>query len=247
MANVLPSGLQSTDADRVVEECIIVFPSSDDGQMDLSEIHIVTVHNPIDHYCSTGLISDTFKDGVESLVYHLNEARVVAKSFSLCKDTDPKKLSDDLSVNLKSGAYASLDLFNMSKQQEDVEDVPTSDVPIMLEPRKDISSVIDLHCACGTLKESHLDLIDHIKRRHPSNNWNCLYLACEATCSTSKVLKSHVKKQHFHEYKHYCVECDFGRDSVHLVKQHMAERHGYSKIFVCTKKNCEKKLQAKHI
>ena len=30
------------------------------------------------------------------------------------------------------------------------------------------------------------------------------------------------------EYSHYCVDCDFRRDSVHLVKQNIAEKHGYA-------------------
>ena len=65
---------------------------------------------------------------------------------------------------------------------------------------------------------------------------------CQATCSYSKALKSHVKRQHFYEDRHYCVDCNFGRDSVHLVKQHMDEKHGYGKTFVCTKENCDKKF-----
>ena len=32
---------------------------------------------------------------------------------------------------------------------------------------------------------------------------------------------------------------------MHLVKQHMAERHGYSKTFVCTKENWDKKFASK--
>ena len=129
-----------------MEECLIVFPSSDDiinfrGKVLREMWKIVSLHSPvflmskwnwvtnkncttpqfycvhcgfgrdsvhlvkqhiaeshvynktfhfIDHYCSTRLISETFKYGVESLVYHLNEDRAVTESLSLSSNTNTK-------------------------------------------------------------------------------------------------------------------------------------------------------------
>ena len=42
-------------------------------------------------------------------------------------------------------------------------------------------------------------------------------------------------------FRHYCVDCEFSIYNINLLKQHMANVHGYGTTILCPKENCEKK------
>lgn len=240
MVCVVPTEVERTAQTRDIPEALITFPWEADIGTGVQDVPIVIVYNGKDHYCASKLLQETFQDGVDMFIYHCNEAKLVASQLMDCaEDKDVKDIFSKGGEIVKNAAYAGLKLFKYSSNS----DVALQNPPkkIRLERTRQIKSTItNLHCACGALKESIEQLNDHIQRRHSEGSWRCAYEECKQLCSSQKALKRHLRQQHFNEFLHYCLYCNFGRDEVHLVLNHMSEKHSATKEFACTNENCTK-------
>ena len=108
------------------------------------------------------------------------------------------------------------------------------EVPTPSRPPTKPGIVSKLHCPCGVLKTSMEDLISHIQRRHGEHNWYCSYENCEVKCGTKKAQKVHLRNQHFNEFRHWCLYCEYGRDELSNVQSHMSSVHTNVKPHSCT-------------
>ena len=194
----------------------------------------MSVFNGDDHYCATEPKKVTFKDVTEIVIEHLNEALDVALSLKAStNDSDIIGIFSKLIDITKSQTRAPLSrIFIYGDTEETSIEVPT---PSRTPPtRTKLGIVSKLHCSCGVLKTSMEDLISHIQRRHGECNWYCLYENCEVKCGTKKAQRVHLRNQHFNEFRHWCLYCDYGRDELSNVQSHMSSVHTNVKPHSCT-------------
>ena len=49
-----------------------------------------------------------------------------------------------------------------------------------------------------------------------------VHMKTEVKCGTKKAQKVHLRNQHFNEFRHWCLYCDYGRDELSNVQSHMS-------------------------
>ena len=227
----MPTEEARTAINRSVPVCLTTFPNSKDFGILPTQIPLVSVFNGDDHYCGTEPKKPTFKQGTELILEYINQALDVALSLkSSTGDADIISIFTKF-VDITNAQTSALSkIFHYGNKDESAMEIPTPSRP---QTRTKPGSVTKLHCPCGVLKTSMDELISHIQRRHGESNWYCSYESCEVKCGTKKAQKTHLRNQHFNEFRHWCLYCDYGRDELSNVISHMSSVHTNVKPHSC--------------
>ena len=81
MAMVVPTAEAITARNRDIPHCQIVFTSEVDFGTPPMEIPIVVVYNGKDHYASSRVKSETFKDSLEMIIEKLQDCVVISSTL----------------------------------------------------------------------------------------------------------------------------------------------------------------------
>ena len=65
--------------------------------------------------------------------------------------------------------------------------------------------------------------------------WKCSVSGCQKFYHTPSSVRTHYRKVHSKQFRHYCSECDFGHDEMSFLKKHMHKYHGIENDLQCTK------------
>ena len=267
VAVVIPTNGQKTATDRQQEEAQVVFPSTDDTGIEISDISIVIVFNGLHHFVGTKRPQPNFKDGIAEVIGHLQQARVICDNLR----AEDKSVKSVVSTTAQTAATIAYNLERLFKPPAPVPESASGDQPApkkaRLLPLSDTqdeeviawktsltrdgqTSMTTLHCHCGLKAHNKAQLQQHKEDVHAGGNWACSYPECPTVCTgkyPEKSLRKHVRNMHLNEYLYWCKYCtDYGKDQRHLVINHMFTVHGMGQELPCRNFQCSKMFPSLH-
>ena len=114
----------------------------------------------------------------------------------------------------------------VKRKSTDEPDTPTKKVYVPLKPAE---------CHCGLYFQTVGELTQHVNVQHGKNMWKCSAAGCPKFYSTASSVRTHYRKTHSKQFRHYCDKCDFGHDEFSFLRKHMYKYHGIASDLQCPK------------